>query len=50
MALTRFGFIVTGDDFVQWTGTEHFRMKVVGVKSPEQGIQAAREMVTEGSS
>ena len=39
MALTRFGFIVTGDDFVQWTGTEHFRMKVVGVKSPEQGIQ-----------
>ncbi len=42
MALTRFGFIVTGDDFVQWTGTEHFRMKVVGVKSPEQGIQAAR--------
>jgi 2-keto-3-deoxy-6-phosphogluconate aldolase len=48
MALTRFGFIVTGDDFVQWTGTEHFRMKVVGVKSPEQGIQAAREMVAEG--
>ena len=39
MALTRFGFIVTGDDFVQWTGTEHFRMKVAGVKSPEQGIQ-----------
>ena len=37
MALTRFGFIVTGDDFVQWTGTEHFRMKVVGVKS--LGIQ-----------
>ena len=48
MALTRFGFIVTGDDFVQRTGTEHFRMKVVGVKSPEQGIQAAREMVAEG--
>lgn len=41
MALTRFGFVVTGDDFVQWT-------KVVGVKSPEQGIQAAREMVAEG--
>lgn len=48
MALTRFGFIVTGDDFVQCTGTEHFRMKVVGVKSPAQGIQAAREMVAEG--
>jgi len=31
MALTRFGFIVTGDDFVQWTGTEHFRMKVAWV-------------------
>lgn len=24
-------------------------MKVVGVKSPEQGIQAAREMVAEGT-
>lgn len=48
MALTRFGFIVTGDDFVQWTGTERFRMKVVGVRSPEQGIPAAREMVGEG--
>jgi len=31
LALTRFGFIVTGDDFVQWTGTERFRMKVGGV-------------------
>jgi hypothetical protein len=48
MALTRFGFIVTGDDFAQWTGTERFRMKVVGVRSPEKGIAAAREMVAEG--
>ena len=48
MPLTRFGFIVTGDDVVQWTGPERFRMKVVGVRSPEQGIAAAREMVAEG--
>ena len=48
MALTRFGFIVTGDDFVQWTGTERFQMKVVGVRGPELGIAAAREMVAEG--
>ena len=45
MALTRFGFIVTGDDFVQWVGTDRFRMKVVGVRSAEQGVQVAREMV-----
>jgi len=48
MALARFDFIVTGDDFEQWIGTERFQMKVVGVGSPEQGLQAAREMVAEG--
>jgi len=48
MALERFGFIVTGDDFEQEQGTARFRMKVVGVKSPEQGIEVARRMVAEG--
>ncbi len=48
MALTRFGFIVTGDDFVQWLGTARFPMKVVGVQKAEQGIQAAKDMVMEG--
>lgn len=48
MALTKFGFIVTGDNFVQHQGTNLFAMKVVGVKSPEQGIEAAKEMVQEG--
>ncbi len=48
MALERFGFIVTGDDFEQDQGTERFRMKVVGVKKPEQGIEVAKRMVAEG--
>ena len=48
MALERFGFIVTGDDFKQTQGTERFRMKVVGVSHPEKGIAAARAMVAEG--
>jgi 2-keto-3-deoxy-6-phosphogluconate aldolase len=48
MALTKFGFIVTGDNFIQNQGTEKFAMKVVGVKSPEQGIAVAKEMVQEG--
>jgi hypothetical protein len=48
MALTKFGFIVTGDRFVQHQGTERFSMKVVGVSHPEEGIAAAREMVAEG--
>ncbi len=48
MALTSFGFIVTGDDFVQHQGTNRFRMKVVGVKTPEQGIDVAKIMVQEG--
>lgn len=48
MALTFFGFIVTGDDFVQYQGTEKFRMKVVGVRSAAQGVTVAQEMVAEG--
>lgn len=48
MALERFGFIVTGDDFVQEQGTGTFRMTVVGVSHPEKGIAAARQMVADG--
>ena len=48
MALTSFGFIVTGDIFEQYQGTDKFKMKVVGVSHPEQGIVAAKAMVTEG--
>ena len=48
MALTKFGFIVVGDDFVQHQGTERFSMKVVGVKNASQGPAVAQEMVAEG--
>ena len=48
MALTKFGFIVTGDQFEQVQGTDKFNMKVVGVTHPEQGIDVARAMVAEG--
>ena len=48
MALTKFGFIVTGGSFVQYQGTETFSMKVVGVRDPSEGIEAAREMLNEG--
>lgn len=48
MALTKFGFIVTGDKFVQIQGTEKFNMKVVGVTDPKDGIEAAKQMVKEG--
>lgn len=48
MALERFGFIVTGDDFEQCQGTEKFMMKVVGVSHPEKGIAVARKMVEDG--
>ncbi len=48
MALHRFGFIVTGDEFTQIQGTDKFRMKVVGVSRPEQGIAVAKAMVAEG--
>ena len=48
MALTQFGFIVTGDNFEQHQGTDNFKMKVVGVSHPEQGIIEAKKMVAEG--
>jgi len=48
MALTKFGFIVTGDRFVQHQGTERFQMTVVGVSGPSEGVEAARQMVQEG--
>lgn len=48
MALEKFGFIVTGDNFVQNQGTDKFHMKVVGVSHPEEGIQVAIDMVKEG--
>ncbi|MCG8588128.1 MAG: DUF6506 family protein [Proteobacteria bacterium] len=48
MALTRFGFIVTGDDFEQETGTTKFRMKVIGVSAPEKGVAVAKQMVADG--
>jgi len=48
MALTNFGFIVTGDNFEQLQGTSKFQMKVVGVSNPEQGIAVAKKMVSEG--
>lgn len=48
VALTKFGFIVTGDNFVQYQGTEKFSMKVVGVSHPSEGIAAAKQMVDEG--
>ncbi|MCG8673521.1 MAG: DUF6506 family protein [Pseudomonadales bacterium] len=48
MALTHFGFIVTGDNFEQMQGTEKFKMQVVGVSHPEQGIEVAKKMVESG--
>jgi hypothetical protein len=37
MALTKFGFIVTGDRFEQLQGTPRFSMKVVGVVHASEG-------------
>ena len=48
MALTRFGFIVTGDNFTQHQGTDRFKMTVVGVSKPEQGVEVAKQMVKDG--
>lgn len=48
MALTYFGFIVTGDSFEQMQGTENFRMKVVGVKHASEGVEVAKKMLDEG--
>lgn len=48
MALTKFGFIVTGDNFVQYQGTEKFSMKVVGVDNASKGPEVAKVMLAEG--
>lgn len=48
MALEKFGFIVTGDNFEQYQGTNNFKMKVVGVQDAEEGIEVAKKMVEEG--
>lgn len=48
MALTKFGFIVTGDNFTQMQGTDKFSMKVVGVATASEGINVAKAMVAEG--
>jgi hypothetical protein len=48
VALTKFGFIVTGDNFVQQQGTPSFSMKVVGVKQASEGVEVAKQMVAEG--
>ena len=48
MALKKFGFIVTGDNFEQEQGTDKFYMKVVGVDNPEKGIEVAKSMVKDG--
>jgi hypothetical protein len=48
VALTKFGFIVTGDRFVQYQGTDKFSMKVVGVADPSEGVAVAIDMLSEG--
>ncbi len=48
MALKKFGFIVTGDNFTQQQGTDKFQMTVVGVRSAEQGVVVAQQMVKDG--
>ena len=48
MALTKFGFIVTGGSFVQYQGTDQFSMKVVGVGNASEGPEVAKAMVAEG--
>jgi len=48
MALERFGFIVIGDQFENTIGSEQFKMKVVGIKKPNEAIEIAQAMVDEG--
>ena len=43
-AITKVGFIVTGDNFTQMQGTEKFSMKVVGVATASEGVEVAKEM------
>jgi hypothetical protein len=53
MALTKFGFIVTGKGLQSKTHrmemqSQTFTMIAVGVASPEQAVSVARELVAEG--
>lgn len=53
MALTRFGFIVTGsgldpDLHHSEMSSPTFTMTVIGVSSPDQGVQAAQRLVQDG--
>lgn len=50
MALTRFGFIVTGSqlDARAQLSSPSFHMEVVGVATPELAIPVARRMVEDG--
>lgn len=53
MALTEFGFIVTGSGFDPQTSatvmeTPSFRMTTIGVATPDQGIDAAKRLVADG--
>lgn len=53
MALTNFGFIVTGSGFdqagdVSVTETASFRMTTIGVPSAEFGLDAAHKLVADG--
>lgn len=53
MALTNFGFIVTGSDFdpskdVSVMETASFRMTTIGVPTADQGPAAAKRLVAEG--
>lgn len=53
MALTKFGFIVTGKGLDATRNrmqmrSEHFEMIAIGVTKPEEGIAAARALVAEG--
>ena len=48
MALSKFGFIVTGGRFVQYQGSGKLDIKVVGVDQKSEALDVAREMLTEG--
>jgi predicted polyphosphate/ATP-dependent NAD kinase len=53
MALTKFGFIVTGKGFASHRHritmqSEAFTMIAIGVSHPEEGVAAARELRDEG--
>ncbi len=53
MALTRFGFIVTGSNLdpeqhVMTMRSREFEMLAVGVTAPEQAVPVAKKMVRDG--